>query len=278
MPFNHSVKVRLWHMCYKMFASVPCLSQVQQALQRTHWPDELGNMLANRSGPEKTPEPLISGSALSHTSQATAEISIRPQARHSIESNGATSLLGARGDKQIDSVAHQKHGSGPGGDSLANRVSSMLQHLMGKGGSKVSPDLGSEYDASDGHMTMKLDERAPAAHRRSVDSLASYDRATAVTSVSKAAGSTASRLKGKHVKMASGEVLGLRVRMAIASGWVPAGSDIKVSAVFALAKGTCRTELCTGVRYSMHWGPGNPAFAWAMQAQLCLVHCVAFSV
>lgn len=50
----------------------------------------------------------------------------------------------------------------------------------------------------------------------------------------------ASRSRGKssvHNAANKHVVRGLRVRMGVASGWVPAGSDIKTAAVFELAKG-----------------------------------------
>lgn len=193
--------------------------------------------MATKSEPAK---PLISGSAPSYTNQVTAEVIINPKSHRSIESDGTT-MLTAQPMKPTDQATVLVRHSTSDGSSLAGRVSSMLQHLLGRGGRKIMPDESSECSHSEGGNTSTpCGSRVPVpSHRRSVDSVFSHDRATSVTSVSKATNSTSARLKGKHLKMASGDVLGLRVRMGIASGWVPASSDIKVSAVFVLAKGEC---------------------------------------
>lgn len=76
--------------------------------------------------------------------------------------------------------------------------------------------------------------------RGSLDSVISSDRETSITQAASKAGhrgGTTWMARGKTGKADVGILRGLKVRMGVASGWIPAGSDITRTALFEVAKG-----------------------------------------
>lgn len=211
--------------------------QVQQALQRSHWPVELAMLMALKPAPDTS---APSASALSYTSHVTAEIVVKQQARQSVDSSGETGLMSVVGKPAPDAAV-------PQGSTMTGRVASMLHYLVGKTTAACSADDAASMtsgstgdDSAWGHGSKNPRSGNKPSHRTRRNSVASAVSSDRVTKASEGTGITI-KLKNKHAKMLSGDVHGLRVRMGISSGWVPAGSDIRVSAVFAMAKGEIPT-------------------------------------
>lgn len=245
--------------------------QVQQALQRSHWPAELTGPAASKDGPERY---ASIASATSESSAVTAEVIIKPGAgRHNPERSTLkpTALATSTGPdpdheqevvssgnnalERISSTTTRQTGlagllhliadlggyrrSGSVGELEAPRNPSISQaqgRMAGRGGKPTESSVGDAGGSWSASVTQRKAQR-----HATCESGASSDRETSITQTPSKAGRSSmtwmSQGKRGVPKADAGSVCGMKVRMGVASGCVPANSDITRSPLFELAKG-----------------------------------------
>ena len=211
-------------------------------MQKSHWPAEL---VGPRAATPVYDEPASIASGSREDSLVTAEVVVKQGAspsKLSAPHDKAVPVDDAEEAASSESNTLDRVGSHSEVPGLLQRITNLRRgHAAGEAVATTGKLVGSRAASV---TTPK------ALRRASMESAVSSARATSVTQTigSKTArtnsGTWVGRGKGSTKSRADGSaVRGVKVRMGVASGWVPADADITRSALFELAKGTWAVRL-----------------------------------